>query len=220
MKTLAAELDEFFADFNERIPDEVRAVMKTADADLLASGAEDRVLKAGATAPDFALPAIDGTIVRLTERLARGPVIVTFYRGGWCPYCNLELRAYKRLYSDFVAAGVEVIAISPQTMTASIDTARKNDLPFPVLADARAQAAKAFGLDFELPADLKALYAKFGHQLPVINGAEEWVLPLPGTFAIAPSREIILARAGVNYRRRLEPADALAAFAQATRRVA
>lgn len=220
MKTLAAELDAFFSDFNERVPADIRAVMMKADADLLASGAEDRALKAGTRAPDFALPAIDGTIVRLSEQLAHGPVVVTFYRGGWCPYCNLELRAYQRLYAEFAAAGAGVIAISPQTMTASADTAQKNSLSFPVLADARAQAAKAFGLAFELPAELKALYAKFGHTLPVINGAEEWVLPLPGTFVIAPSGDIILATAGVNYRKRLEPAEALAALAGAARRTA
>jgi peroxiredoxin len=220
MKTLAAELEEFLADFNERIPDDVRAVMMKADAGLAASGIEDRVLKGGAIAPDFTLPDIEGKPVRLSDSLARGPVILTFYRGGWCPYCNLELRAYQRLLPTIKAAGAQVIAVSPQTVTASADTVQKNGLSFPVLADLRAEAAKAFGLAFELPAELKALYATFGHSLPAINGADEWVLPLPGTFVLAASGKIILASARANYRRRLEPAEALAAIVAATRRAA
>lgn len=211
MTTLAEELDAYLADFSQRVPEEIRRVMREADEEIRASGVEDRALKAGRTAPDFVLPDAHGAPVRLADRLAVGPVILTFYRGGWCPYCNMELRAYQKLAPEIAAAGASVIAISPQTPDGSLSTAEKNSLAFDVLSDAGSLVAERYGLAFELPDALKALYAKFGHALPEINGADDWELPIPGTFVVAPSGEIVLARADVDYRTRLEPAEALAA---------
>lgn len=213
MTSLATELEAFLADFNERIPADIRQVMRDADDDLRAEGLEARALKAGATAPDFHLPRADGQRVRLSDRLAQGPVILTFYRGGWCPYCNLELRAYQRLLPEIERAGASLITVSPQTPDESLSTAEKNGLGFDVLSDRGSRVAEAYGLAFVLPDSLKALYTEFGHALPALNGTDDWRLPLPGTFVIGQDRRVLLASASVDYRTRLEPEDALRALA-------
>ena len=212
MTTLASELESFLADFNERIPEDIRQQMIASDTYLRSTGLESHILKTGDLAPDFVLKDIHGTSVRLYDRLKQGPVILTFYRGGWCPYCNLELRAYERLVPEIRAAGGQVIAISPQTPDASRTTAGRNDLSFDVVSDTGSDVAEKFGLAFELPAPLKALYTRFGHPLPEVNGTSDWRLPVPGTFVIGQDTRILLASASIDYRTRLEPADALAAL--------
>lgn len=212
MTSLATELEAFLADFNERIPADIRQVMRDADDEISAHGLEERVLGPGEHAPGFALRDPAGRTVRLTDRLARGPVILTFYRGGWCPYCNLELRAYQRLLPEIVLAGASLLAVSPQTPDESLSTAEKNGLAFDVLSDRGSLVAEAYGLAFELPEQLKDLYTEFGHALPAINGTQDWRLPMPGTFVIGRDQRIILSSASVDYRTRLEPTEALAAL--------
>lgn len=212
MTTLASGLESFLADFNKRIPEEIRQLMIDADTKLRATGIERQILRAGDFAPDFVLQGLGAAPVRLSDHLTRGPVILTFYRGGWCPYCNLELRAYERLMPDIRAAGAQVIAVSPQTPDASVATVASNDLSFDVVSDTGSEVARRFGLAFELPAPLKALYTRFGHPLPQINGTDDWYLPVPGTFVIGQDRRIRLSSASIDYRARLEPAEALAAL--------
>ncbi len=218
MTTLATELKTFLADFATRIPDEIIQTMREADEDLAATGIESRVLRAGDVAPDFSLPNAIGNPVLLSDRLSEGPVILTFYRGGWCPYCNLELRAYQRLLPEITAAGAHVIAVSPQTPDNSFSTKEKNSLAFDVLSDSGSEVAAQFGLAFELPESLKALYTKFGHALPEVNGTNDWKLPMPGTFVIKQDGTILLARASVNYRTRMEPREALEAISLSQRK--
>ena len=213
MTTLAAELAAFLADFNERMPPDVLGAMRAADAAIAATGIEADVLAPGSIAPDFVLPDADGRTVSLNAALANGPVILTFYRGRWCPYCNLELRAYQRVLPEIAAAGARVIAVSPQTPDATRDTADANGLGFEVLSDVGSHVAERYGLAFALPQPLRALYTRFGHPLPAVNGTHDWRLPLPGTFVIGTDGRVLLARASVDYRTRLEPADALAALA-------
>jgi peroxiredoxin len=113
---------------------------------------------------------------------------------------------------DLAALGGRVIAVSPQTPDASLSTAEKNGLAFDVLSDRGSRVAEAYGLAFPLPQALRDLSTRFGHPLPAVNGTDDWRLPIPGTFVIAPSGRMLLARADVDYRTRLEPAEALAAL--------
>lgn len=161
-------------------------------------------------APDFTLPNAIGKEVRLTDRLAIGPVILTFYRGGWCPYCNLELRAYQQVLPQIQKLGASLIAVSPQTPDASLSTAEKNNLEFDVLSDVASKIARAYGIAFEIPDELKALYTKLGHALPETNGTDDWTLPVPATFVIDQNGRIALAYIDVDYRNRLEPVEAIA----------
>ncbi len=216
--SLKTELDSFRADFMGKVPAEIREAMGRADLELAASGIAEAALKAGDLAPDFELPDARGGTVRLTTLLRQGPVVLSFYRGGWCPYCNLELRALQAKLSDMAAFGATLVAISPQTPDASLSTAEKNDLAFPVLSDAGSTVAKSFGIAFDLAAELRPIYSQFGHGLPAINGDDGWLLPIPATHVIGQDQRIALAFVDIDYRNRLEPATIIDALALIARR--
>lgn len=209
---LTADLAALRAHYAVAMPADIAAAMKRADADLAASDIVDRALKAGQLAPDFTLPDHEGKPVSLSRVLRGGPVILTFYRGGWCPYCNLELRAYQALSAELEQAGVRLLAVSPQVPDESASTVKENGLGFEVLSDVGSEVGRAYGVAFDLADELRPLYARLGHALPDRNGAD-WVLPIPATFVIAASGEIVLAFVDTDYRNRLEPRDAIAAAA-------
>ncbi len=172
----------------------------------------ERVPAVGEPARPFTLPDGEGAELALGELLARGPVVVVFFRGGWCPYCNLELRAYQAALPEIEAAGASLVAISPQSAARSAETVEKASLGFPVLTDARNEVARVYGLTFTVPEGVRGLYRQVGNDLADWNGDESWELPIPGTFVIAPDGTIALAFAAGDYRRRLEPGDVLDAL--------
>ena len=215
--SLAADLDAFRSAFMTKVPAEIRAAMERADSELLASGILDLALKAGDTAPDFTLPGSDGQIVSLKDLLKSGPVVLSFYRGGWCPYCNLELRALQAVLPKIATQGATLVALSPQTPDESLSTAEKNDLAFPVLSDSGSQVAKAFGIAFDLADELRPIYTQFNHALPVMSGTDSWALPIPATYVIGQDGVIALSFVNVDYRTRLEPAAVLEALSSLSR---
>lgn len=195
-----------------RFAPERLATMEAATAQLRASGIEGTALKAGEHAPEAVLTNAQGKEVRLADALAKGPAIVVFYRGGWCPYCNLTLRAYQKLLPQIRALGASMIAITPETPDRSLSTSEKNALEYQVLSDPELRAAAAFGLAFNLPPDLQALYLKNGNDLRLVNGSGHWSLPVPATYAIGADGVVLYAHVDADYRNRAEPADALAAL--------
>jgi peroxiredoxin len=216
--SLQAELRAFHADFICQVPAEIAAAMTQADLDLSASGILDRALKAGDRAPHFTLPHSTGGVMSLAGAIKDGPVVLSFYRGGWCPYCNLELRALQRALPDFTALGASLIAVSPQTPDQSLSTVEKNDLAFAVLSDTGSATAKAYGIAFDLAEELRPIYTKFGQALPDRNGDGSWVLPLPATYVIDRDGIIAFAYVDVDFRNRLEPATITATLAALARR--
>lgn len=210
MTTLQSELDVFRTGFMTKVPAEIRDAMGRADLALAASGIAEAALKAGDTAPDFALPDATGKIVRLSDLLADGPVVVSFYRGGWCPYCNLELRALQKALPEITALGATLLAISPEKPDETLSTAEKNDLTYPVLSDQGSAVSRRFRIAFDLAEELRPIYSKFNHALPDRNGTDSWILPIPATFVIARDCDVALAFVDVDYRNRLEPATILA----------
>jgi peroxiredoxin len=166
----------------------------------------------GAQAPEFALENSAGRLVRSSDLLALGPLVVKFFRGRWCPYCVTELEAWRELYPRVREAGALMAAIGPQTIRQSDFMAGQHRLPFPVLSDPGCAVARQFGLAYTIPAYHRDYYRSILINLPFVNGDESWQLALPATYVIGKDRTILYAEAHVDYRVRPEPEEALAAL--------
>lgn len=203
--TLAAKLNAVTESVRGQIPADAFAAMESASRRLAASGLVDRALKAGGRMPDFELPDATGRLVRSIELRAKGPLLVSFYRGSWCPYCNLELKALQARLAEIEARGATLVAISPQTPDHSLSTAQKHGLRFPVLSDAGHRVARSFGLVFTLEENLKPLYKAFEIDLAGHNGDASFELPVPATYAVARDGTVLDAFVDADYRKRPEP---------------
>jgi peroxiredoxin len=181
-------------------------------AELFADGIEQRILKPGTQAPEFALRESSGQVVRSADLLALGPLILNFFRGRWCPYCMTELDAWRALYPEMRSRGIMLAAISPQTEHQAGLLAQQHPLLFPVLSDPGLLVAERFGLVYPVPEYQQRHYRRMLVNVPFINGDPSWRLPLPATFAIASDGTILFAEAHADFRVRPEPADVLAAI--------
>jgi peroxiredoxin len=211
--TLREQLEGRLAEAQRTRPPEVSATYAAGIEQVASTGVVERALQPGAVAPDFTLPDATGRLVALGELRRTGPVIVTFYRGGWCPYCNLELRAYQALLPEITAAGVHLVAISPETPDTSLTSVEKAELTFSVLSDAGNAVANAFGIVHDVAPEIRAIYAKNGNDLAARTAQDEQhlTLPLPATFVIDQQGEVRFAFVAADYTRRAEPAEVLAA---------
>jgi peroxiredoxin len=209
---LQDKLDAFKSEFVRTAPAGRPALYEAKIEELRASFAAEKTPRIGDMAPDFSLPDARGNPVSLSELLRLGPVAIAFYRGGWCPYCNLQLRAYQEILPQITASGARLVAISPQLPDGSLGTAEANELTFDVLSDVGNVAASRFGLVYALPEELRAALRSNNKALPGINGDESWELPVPATYVVAPDGRVALAHVEVDYRRRLEPEAILAAL--------
>ncbi len=206
---LDQQLADFRAEFARTTPAGRAALYEAKIEELRAGFATEKALAVGHRVPDFTLLDQQNRPVSLAGILDSGPAVVSFYRGGWCPYCNLQLRAYQAALPDVVALGARLLAISPQLPDASLSTAEKNGLSFDVLSDVGNGVARSFGLVFALPEELRTALRSADKALPRINGDESWELPVPATYVIAPDGRVALAFVDVDYRRRLSPEDIL-----------
>lgn len=218
--SLQSRLDTFKAEFQAgkppySVPRSVIETMHRATAELIASGAAQRALKASDRIPTFTLADPDGNAVSSADLLAEGPLVISFYRGVWCPYCNMELQALQEALPQFRALGAGLVAISPQTPVNSRKSVRQNELSFPILSDPRNDVAAAFGLRFELPDYLVDLYKSLKNDLPSFNGDPSWTLPMPARFVVGQDGTILYAEVNPDYTRRPEPEDMLPALRRA-----
>jgi peroxiredoxin len=210
--SLQDKLDAFKADFEAgkppySVPPFVIETMKRATAELINSGQASRALKAGDKAPQFELYDQDRNLLRLSDMLAWGPLIISFYRGVWCPYCNMELQALQEVFPELQALGANLIAISPQNAVNSRKSVRNNGLTFAILSDPGNEVAAAFGLRFKLPNYLIELYKQLKNNLPSFNDDDSWTLPMPARFLIGQDGVIRYAEVNPDYTQRPEPAD-------------
>ncbi len=206
--SLKEQLAEYRAGWFKRVPAERQAIMERHIAELR-NGLAKTALKAGDRAPAIVLGNAKGEIVDVGALLRNGPVIVTFYRGGWCPYCNLELRAFQQVLPEIKAAGASLVAISPEKPDDTLSTSEKNALAFEVLSDVGQKVGRAFGLVYHFSDELKSAYKGFGLDIPAKNGAEEWALPISATYVIDRGGTIVYAYTDADYRDRADPADIL-----------
>ena len=208
---LGRELQATSASFAERASADVKALYADGIQAVVDAGVIDQAKKMGDQAPGFTLSNQDGQEVSLASLLEQGPVVLLWYRGGWCPYCNLTLRAYQERLDDITAQGATLVALTPELPDRSISTAEKESLEFQVLSDVGNEVAREYGVVFKLTDGVQANYEKaFG--LSDFNGDESGELPLAATYVIDRDGTIRWAFLDADYRNRAEPSDVVAAL--------
>ena len=185
-------------------------------ADAMAQIEENRVapgLDVGEQAPRFVLPNPDGEPVSLDERLTQGPVVLTFFRGDWCPICNLQLRALQRALPEIENAGASLIAVSPQALSHALTLTEKAELTFDVLSDVDQKVIRDYRLQFTMPQQAKDVYLGIvALDLGKQNADGSWNLPVPGTFIIDRQGSVRKRHVTADFTLRMEPEDVLAAL--------
>jgi peroxiredoxin len=205
---LQTKLDQLRTEFETNLaPPDVVAGIHRATEELIASGAGQRALKAGDQAPAFVLPDADGHPTSSRDLLLRGPVVVTFYRGIWCPYCTFDLQALEAARPQIEARCASLIAISQQTPANSRKSQRQNGLGFPILVDKGGSVAAQFGLRWNLPDHLRDIHKRLGADLTQFNGEDSWTLPMPARYVIDTNGTVAYAEINPDYTRRPEPSD-------------
>jgi peroxiredoxin len=207
---LQQQTDAFFAQAKSQVPADLLQDLLSPLEQLITSSAAEKALKDGAQVPDFTLPNASGNVVTLSRLLMQGPVVISFYRGAWCPYCNLELRAYQRVLPQLQELGASLVAISPQTPDHSFSLVEKQNLSFAVLSDVGNHVARQFGLVFTIDEAVRAAHRRIGANLPAFNGDDSWELPMAGTFLIDQSGTIRLAFVDPDFSHRLDPSVVVA----------
>lgn len=203
--TLSEQLDEITTKLRALVPAERLSVIDQAVEQLNVAGIAERALKAGGVAPGFELQDGDGMLWRSEDLLRSGPLVIVFYRGRWCAYCNTQLVALQQIHSQIAAAGASLVAISPQTQKHTYMTRDTHTLRFPVLSDPGNAAARKFGLVWRLPPELQEMYEGIMTKLPRYNGEDTWELPLAATYIVQTTGLISFARVDADWRRRPEP---------------
>ncbi|MEM0898062.1 MAG: peroxiredoxin-like family protein [Verrucomicrobiota bacterium] len=205
---LSEELNAYKTSMRSKAPAEALETMASGVQSIVDSELAEASIRKGNTAPDFTLKDATGKAVTLSELYAEGPLVLTWYRGGWCPYCNIQLRAYQQILPEIEAEGAKLVAITPEVPDESLNTAEKNELKFTVLSDIGNVVAKDYGLIFELSDDLVALYKNFGIDLAKSNGpeAENNELPLAATYIIGKDGKVAWHFLEADYTKRAEPA--------------
>jgi peroxiredoxin len=190
-------------------PADVQAEMFRSIRELQESGVQYG-LQAGQKAKDFTLKNAMGDSVHLYDELAKGPVVLTFYRGGWCPYCNMQLRAYQEVLPEIEALGARLIAVSPQSPDNTLSHQEKSELQFQVLSDTNGLIAAIYNILYDVPPYIQEIMAnQFKLNLAEYNATERWILPIPSTFMIDETGIIRSAHVNPDFMKRPEPEDIL-----------
>lgn len=208
--TLADELAARTAKSRETFDERRSAVYRKAAEALSKSDVLETALREGDEAPMFELPDAHGSPVSLATLLEDGPVIVSFYRGAWCPFCNLEIQALQRELASVEAAGATLVAISPNKPDVTLELIDDAELTFPVLSDQDNGVARQFGIVYEMEEGMIDYYREIGRDVAGMNGSTDWELPVPATYVIDRDGVIRYAFVDLNHRVRAEPADVVA----------
>ena len=205
--TLQDKLDAFKVQFEAQAPAAAIEAFHRSTQELIDGGNAQRALKAGQMAPEFTLHDSDGNAVSSRALLAKGPLVVTFYRGVWCPYCNIELQALEEVADEIRARGANIVAVSLQNATSSRKSQRENKLSYPILTDQGGELSREFGLRWTVQDYAQEFFKQFGVDLPAIHNDGEWNLPMPARYVIASNGVIQHAEVNPDYTQRPEPSD-------------
>ena len=208
--SLKAQIDAFNVQKEANLPADVLALMNTTNEELIAQHIKNNALQVGDKVENFILANQLGKNVELVDLLKKGPVVVSFYRGAWCPYCNLELKALNDYLPQFKTKSAQLVAISPQLPDHTLTTSQKNELEFDVLSDVGNKVAEQFGLLFTLDKRIQELYTGFGIDFEQTYGDKTYQLPLPATYVINQNGVITYAFLNEDYTLRAEPSDVMA----------
>jgi peroxiredoxin len=207
---LAPRLEALRLKYGGIIKPEISAILEGHIEFLRASGVLEKALQFGDAAPPFALEDGHGDIVRSEELLQMGPLVVSFFRGTWCPYCVTELRALSEVASAIADRGAALVVISPESPGAR-DRKIEDSLDLTILYDEDNAVARSFGLAYDFPKDLRDLYLDvFGNDIAKTNGVEAWQLPIPARYVIDVNGTIVDAEIDPDYRYRPEPGGIIA----------
>jgi peroxiredoxin len=206
--SLAEQLDARKAKFVEMAPPERIASAENAITEVADSGILDKAINLGDKAPDFTLPDALGNSVSLHDELAKGPVILTWYRGSWCPYCNIQLHDYQKSLGDIQAAGAQLMAVSPELSDSALTWKEKNELQFIVLSDVGNEVAREYGIVYRIPKGIEGGYVAGGrNDLTKYNGDDSLELPLAVTYVIGSDGTVEYAFVDADYRKRAETSE-------------
>ena len=206
---LQRQLEELTSKLRALVPADRLATVDHAIRELQESRIASSALKKGEKAPAFELPDGDGRLWRSEDLLRSGPLVIVFYRGRWCAYCNTQLVALQEIHKQIAAAKASLVAISPQTQKHSYMTRDMHKLRFSLLSDAGNKVARQFGLVYRLSPELQAMYESIYIKLPGYNGDQSWELPLPATYIIGSDGTISYDRIDADWRKRPEPEEML-----------
>lgn len=212
--SLAEKLEKITADTAALVPAERLAAPQRELERLRAEGVAARALKPGDRAPQFELPDHNGDLVRSADLLARGPLVISFFRGRWDPYCMTELAEWKSAWPQLQAAGASLVAIGPHTAKHTSLIFQQLVTAFPILSDAHNDTARKFGLVYRVSDEMRAHFLNILINLKPYNGDDSWELPLPATYLVAPDSTVVYAFADEDPRHRAEPAEVIAVLKQ------
>lgn len=215
MSTLAMALAAFRDAMIERAGPEKAAAIAAAYQAVLDAGLPEQAVRVGDVAPDFALPDLSGKEHRLSAELARGPVVLLFYRGLWCPFCAKALRAMEKIRPALELEGGSMLAVSPQLQATVAEAASSLGLGLTLLHDAGGEVAGRYRLNWTLPEKLRQLFGKFGHPLAQENGDDGTMLPMLAVYVIGRDGVVVAARVDPRPTEWMEPAEALEAVRKA-----
>jgi len=204
LREIYAERKELIAKY---VPAETQAIHVQVVAKLKARNLAGNILPVGAITPEFELPDHDGKIIRSSDLLAKGRLVLCFIRGRWCPFCVGQMEAMNLIVSQVAQAGASLVAVSPQTVKQSYFMHDQHKLRFPLLSDAGNKVARQFGLTYRVPPLQEAVYRRAFVNLPFTNNDDSWELPIPATYIIERGGTILYASANEDYTERPEPAE-------------
>ena len=202
---LTDRIKAFQDDFIPTIPKDTFNTLMSELKTLMDSGIVEHSIANGSTFPAFTLPNANNNPRSLESFLSKGPLVLSFYRGAWCPYCNLEINALQEKLPEITATGAQLVAISPQVPDKSVDQVSASKLTFEVLSDAGNKLAKECGLVFTLPEILRPIYEAWQIDIPGHNNDDSFELPVPATYIIDTDGIIRYSFADMDYTKRLEP---------------
>lgn len=209
MATLASQLSAVAEGVNKNAPAPVVAAIKESIAQIKSTFDKSTAIQPGATLPSFKLSNAVGKEITSESLLAKGPLLITFYRGEWCPFCNLALRSLQLHLDEFKAKGVTVVAISPELPNTSLSTTEKNELKFEVLSDVGNKLARQLGIVWDQPKPVQVVFDAFSVDLKARNGDDSMAVPVPTTLLVDAKGVVRNIHSSPDYMERLETTTAL-----------